>query len=171
MASRKKSGVASGIPFKTNSRFSRTAGQSPGLIRPIMPFLSIGLENTFQLFQNQLCQPSGDRPSLSATGRSGEVAALVMSLRSDHQSPITSHQSPFDALRLLKAGLSLFTYPLPLLTNHFSRPRQRPSGALPGSLPRILTRRFAFGVWHFELPPSPSLRRGGLSSSSSFESG
>src|ERR1700756_4546320 len=51
-----------------------------------------------------------DRPGLSATGRSGEVAALVISLRSDSQSPLTSH--PFDALRLLRAGLSPFTFHL-----------------------------------------------------------
>jgi len=36
-----------------------------------------------------------------------------------------------------------------LLTNH-SRASCL-SGALPGSLPYILTRRFAFGVWHFAL--------------------
>ena len=46
-----------------------------------------------------------DQPDLSGTGRSREVAALVISLRLD-----INHESPFDALRLLKAGLSPFTF-------------------------------------------------------------
>jgi hypothetical protein len=40
MASRKKSGGASGIPFETNFRFSRTAGQSPALMRDSFAGLS-----------------------------------------------------------------------------------------------------------------------------------
>ena len=51
--------------------------------------------------------------SLSATTRSEEVVASF-----GYQSQITSHQSPFDALRLLRAGLSPFTNPLPPLTSH-----------------------------------------------------
>ena len=95
--------------------------------------------------------------------RFGYVASIAF--------PITNHFSPIRRASLAQAGashLSLFTCPQSpnLLTSHQSRPRWRPSGALPGSLPCILTRHFAFGIWHFVLPPSPSLRRGKLSSSS-----
>jgi len=79
---------------------------------------------------DQFCVYVADRfvlPSLSATGRSGEVAALVISLRSHSQSPITSH--PFDALTLaqgrpLTFHFSPFTNPPP---SHFSRPRCGPA--------------------------------------------
>ena len=60
--------------------------------------------------------------------------------------PITNH--PFEALRLLRAGLSLFTFhlsPIPHpLTNHqsllTSHGRASGLGAIPGSLPCILSR-------------------------------
>jgi hypothetical protein len=121
--------------------------------------------------------PRNDSDYLVSSSRPGEVAT-VMSLRSDYQSRITSH--PFDALRLRRAGLSPFTFhlsPIPQpLTSHQpvrhslgdvgSRPRQRPSRALQGSLPCILTGRFAFVVWHFVLPPSREAMAGRLSSSS-----
>ena len=74
-----KTGVASGIPFKTNSRFSRTAGQSPGLIHPVMPFLTNGVENTFQLFNNKFYLTFWRSVKPVGYSRSGEVAALVMS--------------------------------------------------------------------------------------------
>jgi hypothetical protein len=80
-------------------------------------------------------------------GRVGYVASIGL--------PITNHLSPITSLSDI--------VPRPR-DDVGSRPRQRP--ALPGFLPCILTRRFAFGVSHFVLPPSPSLRRGRPSSSS-----
>ena len=123
MTSRKKSGVASGIPFKTNSRFSRTAGQSPGLIHPVMPFLTNWLENTFQLFNNKFYLTFWRSVKPVGYSRSGEVAALVMSFIG---LPIRNHFSPITLRRASLAQGGPLTFhqspPLPfsLLTNHFS---------------------------------------------------
>jgi hypothetical protein len=77
-----------------------------------MPFLSNGFK-TSQVFKIRCENPLAIRLSLSATRRSGEVAALVMSLRSDYQPRITSHQSLPVRHSLCDVG---------------SRPRTRPSG-------------------------------------------
>jgi len=65
-------------------------------------------------------------------------------LRDDIGSP---YLSPFDALTLAQ-GRPLTNHSS-LLTSHGRA--SGPGGALPGSLPCILTRRFAFGVLHFVL--------------------
>jgi len=56
------------------------------------------------------------------------------------------------------------------ITNHFSRITNHGRTSGPAvrfqDLLLAFSRHFAFGVWHFVLPPSPSLRRGKLSSSS-----
>ena len=104
-----------------------------------------------QLFYNQFLYSSGDRPSLSATGQSGEVAALVMSLRSDYQSRIT-----FDALNAclyracrdaqggpLTLHFSPFTNPPPL-TSHQSLLTSHGRASGPAFSPGAS--RLAFGI-------------------------
>jgi hypothetical protein len=50
--------------------------------------------------------------------------------------PLTSHFSAFTSTNLLSP-----------ITSHFSRPRQRPAGALPGSLPYTVSMRRSWAAF------------------------
>ena len=91
---------------------------------------------------------------------------MVMSLRSDYQSGIT-HSTRF-ACSGRALHLSPFTNPLllSLLTNHFSLLTAASAAQQCASRISSLHSHQALCVWRlaFVLPPSPSLRRGKLSS-------